>query len=67
MRMNSFRISKEFYDEMIEPVIKERGIVYSYMMIAIAKKLIKQKKLSNYAIDSELFKSKKSKENWNCI
>ena len=30
MRINSFRISKEFYDEMIEPVIKERGIVYSY-------------------------------------
>lgn len=62
MRMNSFRISKEFYDEMIEPVIKERGIVYSYMMIAIAKKLIKQKKLSNYAIDSELFKSKNQKK-----
>lgn len=24
MRMNSFRISKEFYDEMIEPVINKR-------------------------------------------
>lgn len=62
MGMDSFRISKEFYDEMIEPVIKERGIVYSYMMIAIVKKLIKQKKLSNYAIDSELFKSKNQKK-----
>lgn len=62
MRINSFRISKEFYDEMIEPVIKERGIVYSYMMIAIAKKLIKHKRLSSYAIDSELFKSKNQKK-----
>ena len=61
MRMISFRVSKEFYDEMIEPVIKERGIVYSYMMIAIVRKLTKQKKLSNYAVDSKIFKSENDK------
>lgn len=61
MRMISFRVSKEFYDEMIEPVIKERGIVYSYMMTAIFRKLTKQKKLSNYAVDSRIFKSENEK------
>lgn len=61
MKMISFRVSKEFYDEMIEPVIKERGIVYSYMMTAIFRKLTKQKKLSNYAVDSRIFKSENEK------
>lgn len=61
MKMISFRVSKEFYDEMIEPVIKERGIVYSYMMTAIFRKLTKQKELSNYAVDSRIFKSENEK------
>ena len=62
MKNIGFKVDIEFYNEMIEPVLKERGIIYSDMMIAIVRKLRNQKRLSNYAIDSELFKSENRKQ-----
>lgn len=57
MKLKAFNLAvdKNFCNEMIEPVISERGITYSKFTMALIRKLIDQKKLSGYAVDSEVF------------
>lgn len=48
-------VDKKFYEEIIEPVLDEKGIIYSKFMMTILKKLKDQKRLSAYSVDSEIF------------
>lgn len=55
-------IDKKFYEEMIEPILKDRGIKISKFLIIITKKLVDQGRLSSYAVDSEIFKSNEKRQ-----
>lgn len=48
-------VDRKFYEEMMKPILDDREIIYSKFMMAIFRKLKEQKRLSGYAIDSEIF------------
>ena len=61
MKMINLRLDKEFYDEVIKPIANERGITQSDTLKALVRKLKFQRKLSDYAVDCEIFKSENRK------
>ena len=61
MKMINLRLDKEFYDEVIKPIANERGITQSDTLKALVRKLKFQRKLSDYAVDCEIFKSENMK------
>lgn len=61
MRAFNLYVDEKFYDEMMKPTLDDAEITYKSLIMAFIRKLNKQKRLSNYAIDSEIFKSREYK------
>lgn len=57
MKAFNLYVDEKFYDEMMKPTLDDVEIMYKSLLMSFIRKLNKQKRLSNYALDSEIFKS----------